>query len=193
MITITCNQNVMRFLSYQWIVCLCVLGPSKGQEIANHHALDSSSRTHTVSYRSYLSYMRPLWFHQLYQITPTSQGIKGINQTSITNLQNNLLLATMNMMDERWTENRGLKSGRSEGVVKNNVSHVPCLILDLKQGLAHHRHFINVYLGITLFCHICLPNTMHIKLTTDWLGSNKVELRMGRELTRGPIRSNQKA
>lgn len=73
----------------------------------------------------------------------------------------------MNMMDERWTENRGLKSGRSEGVVKNNVSHVPCLILDLKQGLAHHRHSINVYLGITLFCHICLLNTMHIKLTTD--------------------------
>lgn len=34
--------------------------------------------------------------------------MKGINQTSPTNLQNEFPLTTMNMMGERYTENIGL-------------------------------------------------------------------------------------
>lgn len=48
------------------------------------------------------------FFEFINSLNHTEQDMKGVTQTSLTNLQNNFSLTMMNIMHERWIENTGL-------------------------------------------------------------------------------------
>lgn len=84
---------------------LCVFGTSDRQYVPIHYTLDITAKAH--AFLTLIFHMSG-FFEFINSLNHTEQDMKGVTQTSLTNLQNNFSLTMMNIMRKRWIENTGL-------------------------------------------------------------------------------------
>lgn len=84
---------------------LHVFGTSDRQYIPTHYTLDITAKTH--AFLTLIFHMSG-FFEFINSLNQTKQDVKGVTQTSLTNLQNNFSLTMMSIMGKSLTENTGL-------------------------------------------------------------------------------------